>query len=290
MQPTRSRARWAAALTATAALAAGAIALAPSAQAAPAAGPSPVAASSARSTDVVFSNSTSQHLTRVSSSLPHGCWNNDALPPDYIAKGITTSWGSRSCGMLTGTEGYTTYRVTATGQQIKIHWNNPYAGSNSYACEVPAGYSCSRSGGGGDNATATFTLTGGPAALSAKAASAGMKAQAARSTAVRVVNNSGTLLARTGAGLSHGIWTGNSLPPSLIGPGASATWESESEGVMTGTEGYANYTMAGGGTVSIRWDNPFSGSNKYQCQVPAPHRCTTSGGGGDNAYVTFAVN
>ncbi|MEV0413186.1 Crystal protein ET79 [Streptomyces sp. NPDC050448] len=290
MQLTRSGARWATALTAVAAMAAGATALAPTAQAAPVAGPSPVAASSARSTDVVFSNSTSQQLTRVSSSLPHGCWNNDALPPDYIAKGITTSWGSRSCGMLTGTEGYTTYRVTATGQQIKIHWNNPYTGSNSYGCEAPTGYACTRTGGGGDNATVNFTLTGGPAAFSAKADSTQMTAQAARSTVVRVINNSGTLLARTGAGLSHGIWTGNNLPPSLINPGANTSWESESEGVMTGTEGYANYTMAGGGTVSIRWDNPFSGSNKYQCQVPAPHRCITSGGGGDNAFVTFAVN
>ncbi|MCX5148897.1 Crystal protein ET79 [Streptomyces sp. NPDC048550] len=290
MQLTRSAARWATAFTAVASLAAGATALAPAALAAPAAGPSPVAASSARSTDVVFSNSTSQQLTRVSSSLPHGCWNNDSLPPDYIAKGITASWGSRSCGMLTGTEGYTTYRVTATGEQIKIHWNNPYTGSNSYNCDVPSGYTCSRSGGGGDNATVSFTLTGGPAAFKAQAASTEVTAQAARSTVVRVINNSGTLLARTGAGLSHGIWTGNNLPPSLINPGAAATWESESEGVMTGTEGYANYTMAGGGTVSIRWDNPFSGSNKYQCNVPAPHRCTTSGGGGDNAFVTFAVN
>ncbi|MEU4154525.1 hypothetical protein [Streptomyces sp. NPDC026659] len=37
----------------------------------------------------------------------------------------------------------------------------------------------------------------------------------------------------------HGIWSENALPPSLINPSDSGSWQSESDGFMTGTEGLA---------------------------------------------------
>ncbi|MFD8979027.1 Crystal protein ET79 [Streptomyces sp. NPDC059564] len=287
----RSASRWAATAAAIASLAGGATALAPAAQAAPA--PAPVSASGqpARSTAVALTNSTTQHLTRLRSGLDHGCWSTNSLPPDYIARGVATSWTSESCGFATGTQGHTTYKITGTNDEVTLRWDNPFSGSNSYSCDAPSGYSCNWSGGSGNNASVSFTLSGGPRDRMAKAASQSVSAVTpVRSVRVKVVNGSGTLLARTGAELKWGIWSGDSLPPSLINPNARADWQTESEGFMTGTEGSAEYVLAGGGKVVFRWNNPFSGSNSYACEVPATHSCATAGGGGKNAEVVFTVN
>ncbi|MFJ8429843.1 Crystal protein ET79 [Kitasatospora sp. NPDC094019] len=306
-----SSTRWAASAALLTTLLGGAAALAPAAQAAPTpssltAAPSPdtvttapatgavTVQEAARSTGVSFRNSTQQQLQRTDSGLSHGCWSRDGLPQDAIAKTVTASWKSESCGFATGTEGYTVYRFASDwNQTVTLRWNNPYSGRNSYSCDAPAGYQCSWSGGSGNNANVAFTLTGGPSAFSAKTASDSDLTAAVtpvRSVKVNVNNYSGALLGRIGAGLDGGIWTGNSLPPSAINNGDRARWQSESEGFATGTAGSAEYLLSGGGKVTFRWSNPFAGSNSYSCEVPSGHNCTTSGGGGKNAEVTFTVN
>ncbi|OAR27139.1 hypothetical protein A8W25_02385 [Streptomyces sp. ERV7] len=287
-RPARRPARRRAVALAVTALAGAGASLAPAAQAATAAASSTsstVSASSARSVGVAFSNSTDQQLQRTYSSLSHGCWDDDNLPPDFVAKHTSPSWGSHSCGMLTGTEGYTNYRILGTELEVRTHWNNPYSGSNAYWCEAPSGYKCAINGGAGNNANVTMTLTGGPAALKARTSAA----TPLRSTRVALTNDSGRSLARTGASLSHGIWSDNSLPPSLIIPSGTGIWTSESDGFMTGTEGRATYTMSGGGTVSISWNNPFAGGNSYNCSVPAGFVCDRWGGDGKNTRVDFRV-
>lgn len=96
--------------------------------------------------------------------LDHGIWNNQ--PPSSIPKTEggapgKASWVTESNGFSTGTEGSCTYAFydSATDQvfYIKIHWNNPYAGSNSY--DITTGCNSvdvSYSGGTGDNTTVTL--------------------------------------------------------------------------------------------------------------------------------------
>ncbi|MFG2985435.1 Crystal protein ET79 [Streptomyces sp. NPDC048258] len=296
----RTSARWATSAALLAAVASGATVLAPAAQAVTAQAVTAEAdattsggatvQSSERSTSVVFYNNTGRQLQRTGSGLDHGCWSRDGLPPDAIAKTVTASWSSESCGFATGTQGHTSYKIAGTSMEVMLRWNNPYVGSNSYRCDAPDGYACERSGGGGNNATVNFTLTEKNTARLANLAQAGTAAVTpVRSTRVTVVNQSGALLARTGAGLDHGIWSGDQLPPSTINNGDWARWKSESDGFATGTEGSAEYQMSGGGKVVFRWDNPFAGSNSYSCQVPGGHTCAQSGGGGKNAEVVFTV-
>ncbi|MFJ7593162.1 Crystal protein ET79 [Streptomyces sp. NPDC097617] len=279
-------------LLTAAAMLTGALAMAPAAQAAgPAADPAqaPVSANAARSTNVVVHNQTGQGMQRVWTNLDHGCWTNGQLPVDYIPAGVTTSWASESCGALTGTEGSANFSVA--GGQVQIHWNNPYAGSNSYSCDVPSGYYCQRRGGSGNNAGVEFTISGGPRTLAAPQPAAGPATiQAARSTQVTLNNSTGGLLARTDSGLSHGIWSDNQLPPVNIMPGQRGTWQSESDGFLTGTQGYATYQVQGGGHVTVQWNNPYSGSNSYSCTAPAGRTCTRTGGSGNNAAVAFTLS
>jgi hypothetical protein len=64
---------------------------------------------------------------------------------------------------------------------------------------------------------------------------------AARSVFVNLVNRSDAVLIRTSGSLSHGIWTHQ--PPLRIEAGAKQTWQSESNGVATGTEGEVSYDI-----------------------------------------------
>jgi uncharacterized protein (DUF2147 family) len=123
---------------------------------------------------------------------------------------------------------------------------------------------------------------------------------ASRSTTVIVRNQSNAALVRTSWELAHGIWSNDQLPPEQIAAGTpaapgTATWESESQGFATGTEGQAVYTFPDGNTtVTIYWDNPYSGSNAYRITFSGPgagsYRGSYTGGDGDNATVTFTIS
>ncbi len=107
---------------------------------------------------------------------------------------------------------------------------------------------------------------------------------AARSTQVTVKNKSSVDLARVEAGLAHGIWSKDSFPPETIVAGDTVSFQTESDGFMTGTEGKAKYYAVSHGIVALHWDNPYSGSNKYDVDVPSGIHASTSGGGGNNAH------
>ncbi|MEU7259660.1 Crystal protein ET79 [Streptomyces rimosus] len=249
---------------------------------------SAASAQSARSTRVNVVNNTSTTMYRNYSSLSHGVWD-DATPPETIEGNRSAYWGSHSSGMMTGTEGDARYSL-GDGGEVSFHWNNPYVGGNSYSCDVPAGYSCSRSGGGGDNATVTFTISKPWGAVAARAPKSGTRAaSAARSTHVTFQNRTSSELTRTSSSLEHGTWSENLLPPDRVYPMSNGIWQSESNGFMTGTQGKAEYNMFGIGSVSISWNNPYAGSNSYSCSVPVGYTCRRDGGSGDNTAVTFTL-
>ncbi|WP_031079680.1 aegerolysin family protein [Streptomyces sp. NRRL S-118] len=254
----------------------------------PAAVALPPAAQAARSTKVEFDNRTASGMQRIQSELQHGCWTT--LVPEYISGHQLRSWESESCGMMTGTEGRASFSVP--GGEVAIHWNNPYVGSNTYHCTAPSGYRCVKdsSTGGGNNATVRFQLSGAPALVAKSGTAKPPAAQAARSTHVTFNNHTDRLMARTDARLSWGVWTANQYPPEAIPPGNTRSWQSESEGFATGTEGEATYVLQGVGNVKVRWNNPYVGSNSYECSAPAGYQCRRSGGGGDNASPVFTLS
>ena len=91
---------------------------------------------------------------------------------------------------------------------------------------------------------------------------------AARSTFVTLDNTTRFNLARTALGLDHGEWIDQ--PPQIIGN--QGTWKSESNGLLTGTEGSASYSIRDlydveHGLINVLWDNPFVGSNSYSQSV-----------------------
>jgi len=116
---------------------------------------------------------------------------------------------------------------------------------------------------------------------------------AARSVTVNFTNNSDVALVRNNDGLSHGEWTVE--PPARVEAGTSVSWESESAGIATGTEGEVFYdieTLPGqtGGQAHFHWDDPFVGSNSYDESVPDGYKADRSGGSGDNATVSWTFD
>lgn len=112
----------------------------------------------------------------------------------------------------------------------------------------------------------------------------------ARSTTIKLVNQSGHRLNCTRIDLDAGNWT---AAPNSIGVGGSATWGSESVLVSkgNGTKGRVRFDLVGvRGGVSISWDNPSVGSNSYGCTAPAGWKCRRDGGSGNHASPTFTIS
>lgn len=104
---------------------------------------------------------------------------------------------------------------------------------------------------------------------------------AARSVRVHVRNDTGAVLTKVREQLPHGRWVAH--PPDVLE--GTATWSSESHGVLTGTEGMVSYSIAGVGTASIHWNNPFVGQNTYSVTCSTGFAGDTAGGDGDSATV-----
>jgi len=112
-----------------------------------------------------------------------------------------------------------------------------------------------------------------------------------RSTRVMLHNRTPFTLSLTGSSLDHGDWTPPSWnPPGSIPPGATLGWQSESDGVATGTEGTATYAIGNTGqTLSIHWDNPYVGLNSYHQSVGPGFGVSFSGGKGNNAEADYTL-
>jgi hypothetical protein len=127
-----------------------------------------------RSVNAVFVNRTGQSLTCGDAVLDSGVWAS--LPADSVANGATMKFRTES-NLATidskrlkiasgGPEGSVTYAIGTTGYSVAIRWDNPLIGSNGYGCVFLRGgapvkdapYSCSRSGGSGNDSTPTFTV------------------------------------------------------------------------------------------------------------------------------------
>ncbi|HEY5242605.1 MAG TPA: hypothetical protein VIJ22_14095 [Polyangiaceae bacterium] len=95
---------------------------------------------------------------------------------------------------------------------------------------------------------------------------------AKRTTRVTLSNNTPFDLDLVGSGvLCHGKWTeGGWAPPAKIPGKTGASWQSQSDGFLTGTEGWVKYVIQNTGVdarsggipclnelVYIHWDNPF---------------------------------
>jgi hypothetical protein len=127
---------------------------------------------------------------------------------------------------------------------------------------------------------------------------AGAVSNAARSVHVTVKNTTSFGLLLTSSNLGHGIWT--SAPLGIILPNKTVSWESESNGTATGTEGVARFDVFQGdrflnGEVYVHWNNPFVGSNSYNWSptilagVSGGYYVVASGGSGNNANIEFTI-
>jgi hypothetical protein len=130
---------------------------------------------------------------------------------------------------------------------------------------------------------------------------------AARSVHVQfdIQNMPNTKLVLVGSGLDHGEWSSGQTPPNeLTPPATSISWQSESDGVLTGTQGWVRYyPISPGGsvpanppnsdTIWMTWDDPYDGSNSYNSTAPSPYQIgggSILGGDADNDSAVFTLS
>jgi hypothetical protein len=113
---------------------------------------------------------------------------------------------------------------------------------------------------------------------------------AARSFAITLRNFMGQELSRSNLSIAHGIFSdnGNAVPPERIGNPARVSWQSESDGFATGTQGSVTYATPVG-DVFIGWDNPFIGSNGLGVGVPNGFVVEHGSIDGNDANVTITI-
>jgi hypothetical protein len=112
---------------------------------------------------------------------------------------------------------------------------------------------------------------------------------AARSTHVIIQNETTKTLLFVRGHLDHGEVT--KKPPSRIAPGATGELFAESNGFMTGTEGYVIYRVDGvPGEAKFYWDNPFAGSNTASASGPAGFVATYIGDKGNRTLAFYEIH
>jgi hypothetical protein len=111
---------------------------------------------------------------------------------------------------------------------------------------------------------------------------------AARSAHVQlnVESMPNTQIVLVGSGLSGGEWSSGLQPPAALTGMAGTTsieWQSESDGFLTGTQGWVRYyPVTPGGrapasppdedTIFMTWDVPYDGVNSYASSAPQPYK------------------
>ena len=108
-----------------------------------------------------------------------------------------------------------------------------------------------------------------------------------RSVTLLLVNQTSAALSCGTAVLDGGEWA--AYPPDTVAAGAIGRWGTQSNGFATGTEGSATMQVSPSASVTVRWNNPYWGSNSYSCEAQGELSCSTSGGGGNDSTLTVTV-
>ena len=113
----------------------------------------------ARSVTIKVQNTFDVALVFDHDSIQHGIWG--IAPPARIEPGTTPEWVAESNGVATGTEGTVWYRLDVPGTTglVRLHWDNPFIGSNNYDQSGPDVLTVTRVGdGSGDDSTAHWVV------------------------------------------------------------------------------------------------------------------------------------
>ncbi len=113
----------------------------------------------ARSVTIKVDNKFDVALVFDHDSIQHGVWGSN--PPPRIEPGTLAQWVAESDGVATGTEGTVWYRLDIPSSigLVRLHWDNPFVGSNNFDQSGPDVVTVIRIGdGSGDDATAHWVV------------------------------------------------------------------------------------------------------------------------------------
>lgn len=103
---------------------------------------------------------------------------------------------------------------------------------------------------------------------------------AAISVKVQLRNDTSYFLAKSVDSIKHGEWTDTQRAPEYVRPGDSVSWQSESDGFMTGTEGAVWFDILAPNIpadssqatkLTLTWNAPYSGTNTCGGSVYGPN-------------------
>ncbi|KAK4158662.1 crystal et79 [Cladorrhinum sp. PSN259] len=114
-----------------------------------------------------------------------------------------------------------------------------------------------------------------------------------RSIAIVLINNSDQQLIWDDSGLDHG--KRSITAPDFINPRTHGHWMLESDGFLTGCEGWMHWKVGQDGPMlKVNYDNPYDGGNEYNCWVHPQentlYKVEKTGGRGNKATIAFTFS
>lgn len=105
----------------------------------------------ARSVTIKVDNTFDVALVFDNDSMQHGVWGS--APPSRIEPQSSAQWAAESDGVMTGTEGTVWFQLDLPGTtgKVRLHFDNPFVGSNNYDQSGPAVLTVTRIGDGSGN-------------------------------------------------------------------------------------------------------------------------------------------
>ncbi|MFJ9201109.1 hypothetical protein [Streptomyces flaveolus] len=88
-----------------------------------------------RSVRIRVDNMSASPLSLVDAPLEHGEFTSAGAPPVTVGPDQQVEWRAASNGVLTGTEGKVTYRLSG-GETVTIGWANPAVGNTFFSFQI----------------------------------------------------------------------------------------------------------------------------------------------------------
>ncbi|EGG15719.1 hypothetical protein DFA_10561 [Cavenderia fasciculata] len=102
-------------------------------------------------------NNSDSGASKDNYSLEHGNWYE--LPPEGIPPGATIEFGTAASGICTGTNGSVNYYSNGLKGDIKLTFNNPFIGENTFSSHCPPQYTIEKHAIPGTTSTVVFVIT-----------------------------------------------------------------------------------------------------------------------------------
>lgn len=241
-------------------------------------------------------NYTSAQLVLKTHDLLHGTWR--LFPPDKIQPYSEIRFATTNYGLVGVTQGKVSYRIAQTSTEFFLDWLNPLVGNSTANTWADEGKQFKLSVKRTNDNLMLITWTIDELEVDKresqivilqepdddwKLLQAGL-----RSVTVIINNTTPDTLYRLSSDIPQGTWS--RLPPSEIPAGGQVEFGCRAKNTTTFASGLCTYQSQGGNIVTLNFETPVIGQNKFGGKCEGIYRIDVAGNLISQALCTFTIS